>query len=153
MNNEIKEILDKWKCYIELTNKFTTNEYEMLRVEDIEKALDYITNLQQDNEKIGKLWREEEAHCILLQQENESLRKRIKTIKRLRKKQTAKKNKYKALIFNEEKALQDYKYRCEKAFSYVDNVPISYYEKGYMEDGILISKRVIKNILQNGGDE
>lgn len=46
MKDEIKEILNKWKCYIELTKKFTTNEYEMLRVEDIDKILDYITNLQ-----------------------------------------------------------------------------------------------------------
>lgn len=50
MKDEIKEILDKWKCYIELTKKFTTNEYEMLRVEDINKILDYITNLQEENE-------------------------------------------------------------------------------------------------------
>lgn len=52
MNDEIKEILDKWKCYIGLTKKFTTNEYEMLRVEDIDKLLDYITNLQQENERL-----------------------------------------------------------------------------------------------------
>lgn len=49
MNDEIKEILDKWKCYIGLTKKFTTNEYEMLRVEDIDKILDYINNLYLDN--------------------------------------------------------------------------------------------------------
>ena len=53
MNDEIKEILDKWKCYIGLTKKFTTNEYEMLRVEDIDKLLDYITNLQQEIEKLN----------------------------------------------------------------------------------------------------
>ena len=53
MNDEIKEILNKWKCYIELTKKFTTNEYEMLRVEDIDKILDYITNLQQEIEKLN----------------------------------------------------------------------------------------------------
>ena len=48
MNNEIKKILDKWECYIGLTKKFTTNEYEMLRVEDVDKILNYITNLQQE---------------------------------------------------------------------------------------------------------
>ena len=55
MNKEIKEILDKWKCYIGLTKKFTTNEYEMLRVEDIDKILDYITNLQEENERLHNL--------------------------------------------------------------------------------------------------
>ena len=52
MSDEIKEILDKWKCYIGLTKKFTTNEYEMLRVEDIDKLLDYITNLQQEKDNL-----------------------------------------------------------------------------------------------------
>lgn len=46
---------------------------------------------------------------------------------------------------------EDYKLRCEKANDYIDNVEISYCRKGFMEDGILISKHVIKNIL-NGGD-
>ena len=51
-DENIKEILNKWKCYIELTKKFTTNEYEMLRVEDIYKILDYITNLQEENQRL-----------------------------------------------------------------------------------------------------
>ena len=54
MNKEkIKEILDKWKCYIELTKKYTTKEYEMLKVEEVDKLLDYITNLQEENKKLN----------------------------------------------------------------------------------------------------
>ena len=55
-----------------------------------------------------------EDYITNLQEENESLRTRIKTIKRLRKKQTQKKNKYKSIIFDEEKKLKDYKEENEK---------------------------------------
>lgn len=64
MGDEIKEILD--------TPIFIIDD-EGFTVYINDKINNYITNLQQDNEKIGKLWREEEAHCILLQQENEKL--------------------------------------------------------------------------------
>ena len=83
MNNEIKEILDKWKCYIELTKKFTTNEYEMLRVENIDKILDYITNLQEkvdqyenpDDMTLMFMWCDEKTKDKIkqLQEENEKL--------------------------------------------------------------------------------
>lgn len=85
-----------------------------------------------------------------LQQENERLRTRIKTIKRLRKKQTAKKNKYKVIIFNEERALHDYKSRCEKASEILNNI--------YMLDNVTITNNACEkidnaiNILQNGSD-
>ena len=98
-----------------------------------EKALlDYITNLQE---------------------ENKSLRTRIKTIKRLRKKQTAKKNKYKSIIFNEEKALHDYKSRCEKASEYIMTELIdewSIRNQGYVSGSDLPVEAItpLLNILQ-----
>ncbi len=69
MNDEIKEILEALRDSIDDTGTDKVNFINW-----VNKIEDYITNLQQDNEKIGKLWREEEAHCILLQQENERLK-------------------------------------------------------------------------------
>lgn len=53
MNNEIKEILDKLKdgnCYNELD--LTGEMWIELRWEETHLLLDYITNLQQENEKL-----------------------------------------------------------------------------------------------------
>lgn len=88
MNDEIKEILDKWECYIGLTKKFSNNDMELLRVEDIEKVLDYITNLQQEIEKLN-----DDKRGMLVQlykandnrdkakQENERLKKDVELFK------------------------------------------------------------------------
>ena len=70
--DEIKEILNKWKCYIELTKKFTTNEYEMLRVEDVDKILDYITNLQEENKMQTKIISDKDTELKDLQLENKA---------------------------------------------------------------------------------
>lgn len=60
------------------------------------------------------------AFCILdwiikMKEENKSLRKRIKTIKRLRKKQTQKKNKYKSIIIDLQNALTEKNNKIDKA--------------------------------------
>jgi hypothetical protein len=51
MNDEIKEILEYWKFYIN-----EQNNYKLLNVhfDEIKKVLDYITNLQQENEELKK---------------------------------------------------------------------------------------------------
>ena len=48
MNDEIKEILEYWKFYIN-----EPSNYKLLNVhfDEIKKVLDYITNLQQENQK------------------------------------------------------------------------------------------------------
>ena len=48
MNYEIKEILEYWKFYIN-----EPSNYKLLNVhfDDIKNVLDYITNLQQENQK------------------------------------------------------------------------------------------------------
>ena len=48
MNDEIKEILEYWKFYIN-----EPSNYKLLNVhfDEIKKVLDYITNLQQENKK------------------------------------------------------------------------------------------------------
>ena len=49
MNDEIKEILEYWKFYIN-----EPSNYKLLNVhfDEIKKVLDYITNLQQENERL-----------------------------------------------------------------------------------------------------
>ena len=50
MNDEIKEILDYWRFYIN-----EPNNYKLLTVhfDELKKILDYITNLQQENERLN----------------------------------------------------------------------------------------------------
>lgn len=55
-----------------------------------------------------------------LLKENESLRARIKIIKRLRKKQTQKKNKYKSIVINFQKALEKKNNKIDKAIEYIE---------------------------------
>jgi len=75
MNDKIKEILDKWKCYIGLTKKFSNNDMELLRVEDIERVLDYITNLQQENERLEENNQAMQEEMARVWEENERLKK------------------------------------------------------------------------------
>ena len=51
MNNEIKEILDYWQFYIN-----EPNNYKLLNIhfDEIKRVLDYITNLQEENERLKK---------------------------------------------------------------------------------------------------
>lgn len=53
MNDEIKEILEYWKFYIN-----EPSNYKLLNVhfDEIKKVLDYIINLQQENEKLKDNW-------------------------------------------------------------------------------------------------
>ena len=141
MNDEIKEILDKWKCYIELTNKFTTNEYEMLRVEDIEKALDYITNLQRRNNNLVEDFKrhvdrinELTERSDNLQQENEKLSHQLEVQRDLTIKNRLRKHIYKS--------------RCEKAS---DNLKRNYWINEHEHNDDVVNMTL--NILQNGSDD
>ena len=120
MNDEIKEILDAWrnKKYI---LAYTFN-YDSAR-EQNDKLLDYITNLQQENERLkeenNNKAMNDYAHAI-----DESW--------------------YRELY-------DDYKYRCEKASELIDlKITRLYHEVDYnlgIED-----LKDIENILQNGSD-
>lgn len=86
--------------------------------------LDWIIKMNEKNKelhnKIDKLLKE-----------NESLRARIKTIKRLRKKQTQKKNKYKSIITNLQNALTKKNNKIDKAIEYMKDFifePLAVYE-------------------------
>lgn len=129
MSDEIKEILRKWKCYIGLTKEFTTNEYEMLRVEDIEKLLDYITNLQEENERLKEL-------CNKYEEEHSTAFK-LWTMK------------MEEMPNYEE--FMDYKSRCEKAVEYIkEHIRIDDEYPAYMEM-LVEEKNELLNIL--GGDK
>lgn len=61
-------------------------------------------------------------HCEDIEKllkENHSLRTRIKTIKRLRKKQTQKKNKYKSIVTDFQKALEKKNKKIDKAINHI----------------------------------
>lgn len=125
MKEEIKEILDNIRKIIKSNreNDFNRIIYDC---DSMEKLLDCITNLQE---------------------ENKSLRTRIKTIKRRRKKQTHKKNIYKS---RNEKAIEYCNYNDESLYTfepdydYEENMVDNYEPSNFRED--------LLNIL-NGGDE
>lgn len=147
MNDEIKEILDKLKDKDNDIKGINFLKYQDLTRGEINLLLDYITNLQQDNEKIGKLWREEEAHCILLQQENERLKETIKHYE-----DTTTFGDY----VKEVNLLIDYKSRCEKAIEYNYELQERYCHSAIFDE--LVASKVYEitekelNILQNGGE-
>lgn len=74
MREEIKEILDKLKddeWYEELD--LTGDKWIELKQTETNKILDYITNLQQENEDLKNRLENAVADCILRLQENERL--------------------------------------------------------------------------------
>lgn len=73
-----------------------------------EVVLDAIEDLQQENKELHN-------KIDKLSNENQSLRTRIKTIKRLRKHQTQKKNKYKSIVTDFQKALEKKNKKIDKA--------------------------------------
>ncbi len=63
MSKELEEILDRWKLYISLTKNFSNKDMELLKIEEIEELLDYISNLQQENQQLKELCNKyEEEH-------------------------------------------------------------------------------------------
>lgn len=54
MNNEIKEILDNFKIYEDRYKKCNETQF-IIFYRDIHLLLDYITNLQQENERLKEI--------------------------------------------------------------------------------------------------
>lgn len=94
-------------------------------VERQKERIDYLERSNNRREETIELERKEnlELHNKIdkLSNENQSLRTRIKTIKRLRKKQTQKKNKYKSIVIEFQKALEKKNNKIDKAIKYMDN--------------------------------
>ena len=55
MSKELEEILDRWKLYISLTKDFSNKDMELIKIEELEELLDYITNLQQENKQLKEI--------------------------------------------------------------------------------------------------
>ena len=141
MSDEIKEILDF--DFASQGERIDINEYER----DILK--DYITNLQQENERLKKLeykffyCSEDEENFTLedylelgnkvydLEQENERLKVNCN------------------LGYEELKVARNYKSRCEKAVEYVKTIQES--EKNI--NPYILHAPTLLNILQGGKDE
>lgn len=128
MSEEIKEILDRIK---DINNYDSTTTYEDNKIteqydmyiskEDVDKLLDYITNLQQKLEQYEKTqtygdYVETVNKAVELQQENENKNNKILELQQelLNKKLNVKDIEYK------EKML--YKSRCEKAIDYLEKL-------------------------------
>lgn len=114
MQEEIKEILDKLKdenWYDELD--LTGTKWVELKWEETHLLLDYITNLQQEINKLTAESTEWESKCYELQQENERLNNCIDDQERVINGLIDKRDLYK-INYN------DYKYRCEKASEYIN---------------------------------
>lgn len=67
MSKELEEILDRWKLYISFTKNFSNKDMELLKIEEIEELLDYISNLQQENKQLKETLKDIEE--LLLSEE------------------------------------------------------------------------------------
>lgn len=155
MNDEIKEILLEWKNGVETgTDK---NDIKVGGIcyewKDLEVLLDYITNLQQDNEilakRINELKNIKDERFYNLQQENERLKERVAYLERSN-------NRREDTIIGlrfEVAEQEDYKSRCEKASEKLGNY--KHYstptEEQNSENEDIVDSAL--NILQNGSDE
>ncbi len=172
MNNEIKEILERIKTYPEKLYCLSEKEKRIL--------LDYITNLQQENEylklsnpemniehfriinenkrKIDNLRKQNKD----LQQENERLKQEYINVRNyIKMRNVSTEVEDKALLYNIEleninkKKYLDYKSRCEKAIEYINNhkEPLHHsFDEPDCDYWIATNPDVLLNILQNGSD-
>ena len=142
-----------------------------------EYLFDYITNLQeqlevsQTNEGTYRLemlditkilgldehttFDEVKEYATNLQEENEGLHIRIKTIKRRRKEQTAKIRKYREEITNKQNSNKDYKARIDKAIEYIEKGN-KHFKENYNEPyeyAFMVNADEIMKILKGKSDE
>ena len=152
MNDEIKEILDKIQNVVN-HKEASYNALVETKAEDYKLLLDYITNLQQDNEMYAQLKDEYEEEIKELQQENE----RLKELNENASKVCMAEHKYGV---DKAEEARDYKSRCEKAIEYNNQLikdTKDFYRPTtdiiYSGDCLIdIAKNNI-NILQNGSEK
>lgn len=137
MNNEIKEILDKLKDTADTSffavcssqeelDKMPKSITKILSIssKDAKMLLDYITNLQQENERL----KETNVYC-----------NRTDCVGRIKDSR-----KYDSVYQKKE----DYKSRCEKAIEYIDKQKKKMYKSRNKIAMFILMK--LENILQNG---
>lgn len=131
MNNEIKEILEYLKDKNDYIEDFGIS-YKRIHIDngDLKTLLDYITNLQQENETRQQDINNLTYQLAKIKQENERL-----------------KEYYELMVQFNEKNLDrfcDYKSRCEKAIEYIENP---------RHEMSVLTYQNLLNILQNGSDD
>lgn len=111
MNDEIKEI-DRIIINVKRKLQFSPDRrfVELFNKEDIQQLLDYITNLQEENERLKELVNPKTQIFIDTQDMEERYGEEL----------------YKEYL---EKQVKDYKSRIEKAVEYIENTPL--YETTY----------------------
>ena len=131
MNDEIKEILKEIECYRneELCLIFLSRK-------ESNALLDYINNLQQENERLKENNQEMQEEMARVWEENERLKEELVKIPRAK--------------MEYDLELEDYKYRCEKAIDKLGkykhySTPTE--EQNSENEDIVDS---VLNILQNG---
>ena len=85
-------------------------------------------------------------YTVKLQQENESLRRRIRTQKSRRKKQTRKKNKYKSLLIDRENALTRKNKEKLDLIKWLESKNQFHYKNGKIEDNYILVSEVLDYI-------
>lgn len=132
MNDEIKEILSYLK------KKENTRRIKCITIEESKQLLDYITNLQQEKEKLE----------IALQNIQEDYDKRVEEYERLKQIIAD----YVNVVLHDRKVIDDYKSRCEKASEKLGNY--KHYstptEEQNSENEDIVDSAL--NLLQNGSD-
>ena len=133
MNDEIKEMLDELKEYASggMSGLYPAEQ-------QVQHLLDYITNLQQENER--------------LEHENFCLREYLIIHKKSIPNELVKDKTFIEML--DMPTYEDYKSRCEKAIEYNKEIVDNYLEEDDCEycDGRYATAKHNLNILQNGSD-
>ena len=159
MNNEIKEILDKIQNVVE-HKEASYNGLIETKAEDYKLLLDYITNLQQEIEKLND---DKRGMLVQLYKANDEKDKIKQENERLKELVDADNESYdiQETIINRQKSelleQEDYKSRCEKANNQLKIIMQIIKERPTrnIEDDEWLENRLIGvvNILQNGSEE
>lgn len=123
MNEEIKEILQEVNKIIDNTSY--NEDITYFEVSHISKLLDYITNLQQENERLKEENKSYQEYPFIIIEKN-------------------------GVICSKNQEIEDYKSRCEKANTYINEEIKKIQEHQYSTGVRRLNK--IQNIL-NGSDE
>lgn len=171
MNKEIKEILDILKKCFDLKDENFDNYISLYQ---LSLLLSYITNLQQENERLKDL----KGHYLKYRSSDESQKEVYEILELPKDSKNLHKHKntggllwfdipmtkfscISSYIRSKDLALEDYKSRCEKAIEYIKE---AIENDNYFEDDIAtdisepsydkyVNSNSLLNILQNGSED
>ena len=131
-NKELKEKINTYENPEDLALMFMyCDEKAKDKIKALQERIEYLERSNNRREETIELERKEnlELHNKIdkLSNENQSLRTRIKTIKRLRKKQTHKKNKYKSIIIDLQNALTEKNNKIDEISNFIKENKIKRY--------------------------